>query len=69
MKKVQDKYKKCQKLYSDLSGDMYLKVMAVEDNYVMARFKGCTPFCLPASIFFCKYASYSYTEIPTHDQP
>lgn len=59
--------KKGQKFWSDYSGDLYLKIMAIEDKYVMARFKGCVPFCIPLGEFKAKYSSYFYTEKPTHD--
>jgi hypothetical protein len=59
--------KKGVKLYSYNSGDLYLKIMAVEEKYVMARFKGCTPFVMDLSMFGCKYAAYSYTEKQDHD--
>lgn len=62
-----DKIKKGTKFYSDMSGDIYLRIMAVEEKYVMARFKGCAPFILPLSIFSSKYASYFYTEKPDWD--
>lgn len=37
------KYKRGDK-FTDVNGKI-LVVIASEDNYVMARFKGCIPFC------------------------
>ena len=41
-----------------LHSDLTLRIMSVEEKYVVARFKGCIPFVMSLSEFICKYCSW-----------